>query len=314
MAASKSQRKIHLRLTVHSIFYAPYLATVQGGFLRKEGLSATLGVIPKGADGFQLLRTGEIHVFQNAPSRSFTGLAKGEKDLPLQVAGINNRDGFYIVGRKPTKHFQWKDLEGMTLIPSAFAAQPLASLRLCLSEQGVNVGKIKLLEGLSSMEEAEEAFRRGRGDYVHLQNPNAQRLVEDGVGYIVASVGKALGPIAFSSLAMSRDFLSQQAKTAEAFLRAYAAAQKWISASDAQTIAEALAPLFPGTSKATLVKSVEGYKVLRTWLSSPLIPRASYERALDMWIHAGHIHQRFPYEEVVDVRLAKKVLKNGEEA
>ncbi len=313
MAASKSRKKIHLRLTVHSIFYAPYLATAQAGFLEKEGLAATLGVVPKGTDGFQLLRDGQAHVFQNAPSRSLTALEKGEKDIPLQVAGINNRDGFYIVGRKPTKHFQWRDLEGQTLIPSAFAAQPLASLRLCLSEQGVNFRKIKLVEGLSSMEEAEEAFRRGRGDYVHLQNPNARRLVEEGSGYVVASVGKALGPIAFSSLAMSRKFLSQEPEVAEAFMRAYVASQKWIAASDAKTIVEALEPLFSGASKASLVKSVEGYRVLRAWLPNPIIPRPSYERALNMWILAGYIKKRYPYEAVVYTGLAEKVMGEAEE-
>ena len=48
------------------------------------------------------------------------------------------------------------------------------------------------------------AFRSGAGDYVHLQGPAPQQLEADGVGHVVASVGEAIGPVAFSSLCARR--------------------------------------------------------------------------------------------------------------
>lgn len=303
-----ARKVIHAREAVRSIFYTPYLAMVQAGFLEKEGLEGDLGVVPRGADSFDMLDRGEIQVVQNAPSSSFTKLEQGKRDIPLQVAAINDRDGFYIVSRKPVGNFSWKDLEGKTLVPASFGVQPWACLMFCLTEQGVNTDKVRLVKGLSSMQEAEEAFRKGEGDYVHLQNPNALRLVEDGVGYLAASVGEALGPIAFSSLAMSRKFLAEETDVAEAILRAYHVSQKWVLAADAETIVDALAPLFPDTPKRVLVKSVEGYKALRCWLPDPVIPPRSYERALDMWIAAKQITRRYPYEMVVTTSLAEKVM------
>jgi NitT/TauT family transport system substrate-binding protein len=223
--------------------------------------------------------------------------------LPLHVAGINDRDGFYIVSRKPVDGFQWKDLEGSTLVPASFGVQPWACLMFCLKGQGVDTDKVKLFEGLSSMQEAEDAFRSGEGDYVHLQNPNALAVVDDRVGYMAASVGEALGPITFSSLVMSRKFLSEEKETAQTFMRAYVAARKWVIDTDSETVVDALQPLFPTTPKPVLVKSLDGYKALGTWVPVPSIPKASFERAMDMWISAGQATRRYAYEDVVTTEL-----------
>jgi NitT/TauT family transport system substrate-binding protein len=255
-----------------------------------------------------MLNRGEIHVVQNAPSTNFSLLEAGRKDAPLHVAAINDRDGFYIVSRKPVETFRWKDLEGATLVPASFGVQPWACLMFCLQEQGVDADRVTLVEGLSSMQEAENAFRAGEGDYVHLQNPNALSVVAGGVGYTAASVGEALGPIAFSTLVMSRRFLTEETETAEAFMRAYLAARQWILKSDEETIAEALHPLFPDTARPVLAKSVAGYKELGTWLPHPGIARQSYERALDMWLAAGQITRRYPFEEVVTNELIEKTI------
>jgi NitT/TauT family transport system substrate-binding protein len=304
---SSSRKLFHAREAVRSIFYAPYLATIQAGFLEKEGLEGTLGVVPPGGDSFKMLDTGEIQIVQNAPSASFSRLEQGQKNIPFQVAGINDRDGFYIVSRKPLERFQWKSLEGATVVPASFGVQPWACLMFCLSRQGVNTDRVKLVTGLKSMQEAEDAFRKGTGDYVHLQNPNALRVVEDGVGYLATSVGEALGPIAFSSLAMSRKFLAKEPEAAEAFMRAYIAARKWVRTTDAESVVDALQPLFPGTAKRVLVESIRDYRRINAWPESPLIPRESYERALDMWFHAKQITKRYPYEDVVATALIEKV-------
>jgi len=173
---------------------------------------------------------------------------------------------------------------------------------------GVWASRGQALFTMGRFQEAEEAFRAGEGDYVHLQNPNALNVVTDGVGHLAASVGEALGPIAFSTLAMSRRLLTEETETAQAFMRAYLAARQWILESDAETIAEALHPLFPETAKMVLAKSVAGYKELGTWLPHPGIARQSYERALDMWLAAGQITRRYPFEEVVTNELIEKTI------
>src|SRR5438876_1025948 len=71
----------------------------------------------------------------------------------------------------------------------------------------------------------DEAFRKGEGDYIHQQGPAPQQLEHDRAGHIVASVGQAIGPCAFSSLATTRAWLASDA--AKRFTRAYRKARAW---------------------------------------------------------------------------------------
>ena len=309
MSSVRGKRTLRISEAARTIFYTPLLATVAAGFLHKEGLSGTLGPISKGIERLRLLNEGEIHVIGNTPTLSFLWLERGEQNLPPQVAAMNHRDGFYIVSREPREDFRWTDLEEASLVSSSFSLQPWASLRFCLAEQGgVDYRKIKLIGDFPTMTDAEQAFRGGTGDYAHLQEPLASRLEEDGVGHIVASVGQAQGPIAFSTLAMSREFLTEEGEVAEAFMRAYYATLRWLVDSDAETIVDAVKPLFPDTAKSALVRSVEGYKSIGAWLPDPVISKASYERMVEMWIFAGHMTKRYRYGDVVHSDLAERVI------
>jgi NitT/TauT family transport system substrate-binding protein len=75
------------------------------------------------------------------------------------------------------------------------------------------------------------AFRKGEGDYIHQQGPAPQQLEHDKVGHVVASVGEAIGPCAFSSLAATRQWLATDAATR--FTRAYRKARAWLLATPA---------------------------------------------------------------------------------
>ena len=79
--------------------------------------------------------------------------------MPLQVATVNHRDGFFLVGRKAGNDFQWKDLEGAELVTSNFSLQPLASLGMCLSEMPeVDADKIRIADNYENMAAAARPF------------------------------------------------------------------------------------------------------------------------------------------------------------
>jgi NitT/TauT family transport system substrate-binding protein len=141
------------------------------------------------------------------------------------------------------------------------------------------------------------AFRRGEGDYVHLQGPAPQQLERDGIGPIVATVGEAIGPVAFSSLSATRGWL--QSETAEAFTRAYRKSRSWVASAPAEAIAAAEAALLPGVEEAVLVRAIAAYQRLGCWQGSLEIARDGYEVALDVFLHSGLISRRHPYDGVV---------------
>jgi NitT/TauT family transport system substrate-binding protein len=143
----------------------------------------------------------------------------------------------------------------------------------------------------------DQAFRRGEGDYIHQQGPAPQQLEHDGIGHIVASVGEPIGPVAFSSLAATREWL--QTDAAKRFTRAYRKARAWVIDTPAAQIAEAEAALFPEIDRAVLTATLAYYQKLGCWTPHVEITRPALEAALDVFLHAGLITKRHRYEDVV---------------
>jgi NitT/TauT family transport system substrate-binding protein len=132
---------------------------------------------------------------QSAVSSNWKPREQGIEPLPVHFAQINQRDGFFIVGRQPDPEFQWKALEGRTLLAD-HGVQPLAMLKYAVKQNGVEWGKIKVIDA-GTPDKMQAAFTGGSADYVHVQGPFA-------VGEVVASVGASMSPVAFSSLCCAR--------------------------------------------------------------------------------------------------------------
>jgi NitT/TauT family transport system substrate-binding protein len=117
------------------------------------------------------------------------------------------------------------------------------------------------------------------------------------VGHVVASVGAAIGPVAFSSLCATREWLGTAA--AQAFTRAYASARAWVREAAPEAVAEAEARWFEGIDRDALARTIAAYQRLGCWGGSLEIPRAAYEVSLDVFQHSGLIAERHPYDAVV---------------
>ena len=154
----------------------------------------------------------------------------------MHFAQINLMDGFFIAGRDPDPGFTWDKLVGKKVLVD-HGGQPLAMFKYAAHRMGIDYGGIEALD-VGGSDAIEAAFRARRADYVHLQGPAPQQLEKDGVGHIVASVGEAIGPVAFSSLAATRDWL--ETDMAHAFMRAYRKARAFVIETPA---AEASAPV-----------------------------------------------------------------------
>jgi NitT/TauT family transport system substrate-binding protein len=113
----------------------------------------------------------------------------------------------------------------------------------------------------------------------------------------VASVGEAIGPVAFSSLCSTRTWLAGD--MAAAFMRAYRKARAWAHETPAGEIAKVEADYLEGIDGAVLERTIAAYQQLGTWAASPTIPRDAYEVALDVFAHAGLITTRPPYDVAV---------------
>ena len=286
---------INIEFTRFSAFYSPLIATIAGGFLKAEGLAPKHSVSAPGKSAIAGLRDGSVHVAQSAPSQGFMSLEQGKTPPAVHFAQINERDGFFLTGRSADKAFSWDKLEGKKVIVD-HGGQPMAMFKYACFKEGLDVKRLSLIDA-GSTDKMIAAFRKGDGDYIHLQGPGPQQLEHDGVGHVVAALADASGTCAFSSLAATREWLATD--TAKRFMRAYRKARAWLIATPAAEVAKAEAPFFTDIDLPVLTNTIATYQKLGNWTPHVEITKPAFEAALDIFQHAGLITKRHAYANVV---------------
>ena len=286
---------LRLMASRHSAFYSPLLGTMAGGFLQAEGFEPVYTPLPPGKTVAQLLVAGEIDVAQSAVSSSWGPLERGEPPPTVHFAQINERDGFLIASRAPAPAFTWdKLLSGGFMF--VHGGQPQAMLAYAMHKQGVDLGRAQGVNA-GTTESMMAAWRQGQGDYFHEQGPYPQQLAHEQVAHIVASVGEVVGPVAFSSLSATREWLQTSAATR--FMRAYRQAREWVNTAPAAEIARAEQSFFPTVEQSALTQTIAYYQQLGCWNPPVTISRSTYDAALEVFLHSRLITRRHPYEQVV---------------
>ncbi|HMA88791.1 MAG TPA: ABC transporter substrate-binding protein [Burkholderiales bacterium] len=286
--------KIRIQFTLFSAFYSPLISTMSGGFLKAEGLDPEWSVSPPGVSAIAALQNGSAQVVQSALSYSFTSLNEGRTPPAVHFAQVNEMDGFFLTGRKPDPAFDWKKLEGAEVVIFK-AGQPLAMFKYACYKAGIDFGKIKpICPGGAA--DIDRAFREGQGQYVQQQGPFPQQLQADGVGHIVAQVGRQIGPCGFSSLAATREWPASD--MAKAFMRAYRKTRRYMNETPAAEIARAEKPFFPKIDESVLAECIATYQKLGCWTPHVEITRPAFEKTLDVFEYNGLIKQRYRYEQV----------------
>jgi len=286
--------KIRIQFTLFSAFYSPLISTLSGGFLKAEGLEPEWSVSPPGVSAIAALKDGSAHVVQSALSQGFTALNEGRTPEAVHFAQVNEMDGFFLTARAPDPDFSWKKLEGAEVVMFK-GGQPNAMFRYACHKAGIDYAKIKPITP-GGAADIDRAFRAGQGQYVQQQGPFPQQLQADGVGHIVAQVGKQIGPCGFSSLAATREWLKTD--MARAFMRAYRKTRVYMNETPAAEIARAEKPYFPDIDEAVLADCIATYQKLGCWTPHVEITREAYEKTLDIFEYNGLLKQRWPYEQV----------------
>ncbi len=281
--------------TRFSAFYTPLISTISAGFLKREGLDPSFAVASPAKSARQGLEDASIHVAQSAVSASWGPLEKGAISTIVHFAQINERDGFFVAAREPDPDFAWGKLAGRQVLASD-SGQPFVMFAYALHKMGVDGDRVDIVDP-GGADAIDAAFRAGQGDYVHQQGPAPQQLERDGLGTIVASVGEAIGPVAFSSLCATRAWL--ETDMARAFVRAYRAARQFVNEAPAGEIAAKQAHLFEGIDREALAQAIAFYQRLGCWNPEIAIRRELYEATLDVFMHGGRITRRHPYDAVI---------------
>ena len=286
--------KIAIQFTLFSAFYSPLISTMSGGFLKAEGLEPDWSVAPPGVSAIDALVDGSAQVVQSALSQAFTPLNEGRTPPVVHFAQVNEMDGFFLTAREADPDFAWRKLEGAEVVMFK-GGQPNAMFRYACHKAGIDFAKIKAITP-GGAADIDRAFRDGQGAYVQQQGPFPQQLQAEGVGTIVAQVGRQIGPCGFSSLAATRAWL--RSDMARAFMRAYRKTRAYLNETPAAEIARAEKPFFPKIHEAVLADCIATYQHLGCWTPHVEITRPAFEATLDVFEYNGLLKERYRYEQV----------------
>lgn len=308
MASSSNRQPLRLIETFRSLFYTPIYVSVAGGFLEKEGLDIDFKTCPaEFAHPISALNRGGADIAQSGIMRCIIASDWGAETVPVHFAKINSRDGFFVLSRTKQEPFSWESLKGAKLIPVGFSPMPWASLQYALRRHGVEPTDLDLVTGLS-LDEAITAFREGRAEYIHVPQPAAEQLLDDGTGQLAIALGQENGHLAYSSFAATNNFLESRPEVVHRFTVGFANALDWLAAHDAAEVGEAVAGFFPQVSLDLVVRSVARLKAQDNWPSDPTLSQPEYENLHDILVAAGLAKERQPYSKVVRTDIVETAL------
>jgi NitT/TauT family transport system substrate-binding protein len=169
-------------------------------------------------------------------------------------------------------------------------------LAYALHKKGVSLDKTSGVDA-GDPQKSMSAFRHGQCDWYHEQAPYPQQLQHEGVAAVVASVGEAIGPVAFSSLAAMPRWLGTP--DAIRFTRAYRKARAWAQTESPAMVAATEQSFFPDIAPDAMIAAIRYYQKLGCWDGDIAIDPAHYEAALDVFAHSKLITRRHAYDKVV---------------
>ncbi|QGU94936.1 ABC transporter substrate-binding protein [Clostridium bovifaecis] len=309
--SSNTLQKIKLNEVVRSVFYAPMYVALNEGFFKEEGLDIELST-GQGADKtMQQVLSGSVDIGFCGPEQVIYIYNQKRQDLPILFAQLTQTDGSFLVGRNPEKNFDWKSLKGKTIIGGRPGGVPQMTLEYVLKKSGLEPGKdVTFITNLDFTATA-GAFKAGTGEYVALFEPTGSMLEKDKSGYIVDSIGKEAGNIAYTCFFATKSYMEKNPEVIEKFTNAIYKGQLWVANHSDEEVAKSILSFFPGSDLDIIINVIKNYRSINAFASDPTLKEADLNKLMD--IIQGYkqdlIKERPAFDTIVNNSYAEKVLK-----
>lgn len=302
---------IRVNEVTHSIFYAPFYAAINLGYMEEEGIEIDLTNGGGSDQSMTALLSGSADMALLGPETAVYVVGEGAKNAPVIVGQLTKRDGSLLVGRTNETNFNWSNLAGKEIIGGRRGGSPAMSLQYAVEKAGNTVGTAPEQCNINldvAFNLVVGVFEAGQGDYCTMFEPTASEYVAAGKGYIVAAVGQASGEVPFTCFMAMQSYLNKNQSKVEGFLRAVTRAYNYLISATDQEIIDALKPSFSTTTDEIIVSAVRNYIDFDMWKSTPVMNKADFERLQDVMQNAGELQKRINFEDVVNNTYAEKVI------
>lgn len=304
----KNDNVIRINEVTHSIFYAPLYVAINNGYFEEFGYEIELTNGGGSDASMTALISGSADIALCGPETGVYVNAVDKQDAPMIFGQLTKKDGSFLVGKINEPNFNWSNLAGKHVIAGRKGGSPAMSLQYAIEKNGLNIETDLNFDLSVAFNMTVGAFTGGSADYVTVFEPTASDLVRENKGYIVASVGEESGEIPFTCFMANSSYINNNQTKLENFLKAIKKAYNFIMTSDIEAVVDSLRPSFNTSSDESIRASIESYKSIDAWCSSPVMTEASYNRLLDMLDNAGELTTRVEYSKVVNNTIANKIV------
>ena len=293
---------IRVAEVAHSVFYAPKYVAINNGYFEDEGIRIE-SILTPGADRVTAaVLSGDVDIGFCGPEASIYIYKQGEVDYIQTFAGLTIRDGSFIVGREPNPDFTLDDLKGKHIIGGRKGGMPNMTLQWTIRQAGIHPTEDMIMDTSIDFAAMSGAFISGIGDYVTLFEPTATNLENEGLGYVLASVGKLGGEMPYVGYNARKSFIEENEDLLQRFTNAIQRGLDFVNNNESREIAEAIARSFPDASINDLIMFIDRYKEAQVWGENTYISEETFNHLQNVMIYAGELDEKVPYENLIFTR------------
>ncbi|WBY01196.1 ABC transporter substrate-binding protein [Ramlibacter tataouinensis] len=300
--------KVRYEEVVRSILYTPMYVALSQGYFKEAGLDVGLKTSQGTDKGMAALLSGSADIVLIGPEASIYVANSESPTKPRIFSGLTATDGFLLMARTKPAKFEWSDLKGKSVLSFRPGSNPDVFLETAMRKHGLDPKKdLKLVNNIGPAARA-GAWMAGQADYGIFLEPEAGMLEKNGQGFVVAAVGREVGPVDYTVFTATSDFLKKNPAVAQAWTNVILRAQKHVATAPAADLAKALAEFFPGMTQPELVAAIERYRGIGLWKTSTTVEQQAIETLQDMLIASGVLDRakRVKYEQVVANEFSSK--------
>lgn len=143
------------------------------------------------------------------------------------------------------------------------------------------------------------AFSGGQGDYTVEFEPGATTLEQEGVGYVVASLGTDSGYVPYTAFSAKSSYIEENPEVIQSFVNALQRGMDYVNSHTPEEVATVIQEQFPETDLETITTIVTRYALQDTWKENLIFEESSFDLLQDILESAGELETRAPYEDLV---------------
>ncbi len=295
----ETQTTISIAEVTHSAFYAPLYVAIENNYFNELGINVKL-LLTSGADKVaSAVLSNDVEIGFAGPESAIYVYNGGEEDYLVTFSGLTKRDGQFIISRNNIENFTLNDLKGKEVLAGRLGGMPLVNFQNALENNNINENDININTSIE-FASLTGSFISGVGDFVNLFEPNATNLVNEGLGYIVGSVGAYSNEVPYTAFYARKSYIENNRELIKNFTTAIKKGLEFVNTHNSEEIAKTILPQFPDISLSTLTTIINNYKESDSWLTTPFITKNSYQNLQDMLIKANLINTYVPYELLIE--------------